>query len=428
LGSLLGSMEKLSRFKGPSVYMAGAFSKACLGMVSGILVARLVTPTELGAFQTVMLVLTYASFLQLGVFNGLNRQYAFLLGRGEEQRAQDMVNASFRMTHLAGFLQVLAGVGFCAWLYYAAADRLLLWGALVILPALFLTPYLAHFDVTYRTSQHFQTLGYFLSFEGFFMLLSVGFAWLWGYLGLFLRQLAGTFIGVWLRRQYVPVRVNGKGTLSDILELIRIGGPLLISGYIFSILAVADRSVIAYWRGPEAVGIYSVAGIVISVFMIIPVMVGPVLNPKAAAAFGRVGHPHSLRRFIWISLLMHGVLALPLVIAGYFLMDRVVGSILPAYVAGIPAAKISLLTGLAICLTGPSLIFFTARRNTLYILASLLCTALVWGLGSWCLQYYDNIIYVAWIRAGVSLLLSVLVVFYALYITRPESGPGKPGD
>lgn len=420
--------EKFARFKGPSVYMTGALSKACSGMVAGVIVARLLTPRELGAFQTVMLIFSYTAFLQLGVFSGLNRHFAFLMGRGEEKQAQEMANASFRMAHLVGFLQVLIGLGFSAWLFFGSTDRLVFWGAVAVIPILFLTPYFNHFDVTYRTSQHFQLLGYFLSFESLFMLAGILLVWAFSYAGLFIRELANRIIGFWLRWKYAPVRADGKGTFADIRELIHIGAPIMISGYIFSLLLVADRSVIAYWKGPQAVGIYAMAGLVISVFMIIPTMVGPILNPKAAAVYGQSGQPNSLRKYIGISLLMNGLLALPLVISGYFFMERIIRLLLPAYVEGIPAARVSLLTGVAVCLSGPGVIFGTMRKNSYFIIAAILCTALVWGLGSWCLNRYNNIVYVAWVRAGASLLLSLFVILYALYITRAAPGMAKSLD
>lgn len=401
--------------------MMGSLSKVVIGMLSGIIIARFVTPYELGAFQTVTLLFSYTAFMHLGVFNGLNRNFAFFTGKGDPLKAQRMVNASLRMAHIVSIAQVIVGIAYSFWLFVASSSNLLFWGSVSLIPILLVSPYSIHYDTLYRTSQSFRMLGIIYFIEAVFTALTIALVWYYNFLGLLLRNLMLMFVEFLLKYKFVPVHANGKGSFSDIIELIQVGSPILISGYIFSILGVADRTIIAFWKGPQAVGIYALAGIVITGLMVIPNTIGPILYSKASASYGQSESPASMRRYIGISLLMNTFLTIPVVILAYFLIEPMVALFLPAYIEGVPAAKVSLLTGISLALSGPAIIFGTMRKNSVYIAMLSMALGTIWLVGSWSLNRFDNIIYVAWTRATVSFALSAAIIFYALHISRLQA-------
>ena len=60
-----------------------------LRMGGGLIQARLVDPAVLGYFASFALVLGYAPFLQLGIFNGLNREFPLFIGKGNPAHARN---------------------------------------------------------------------------------------------------------------------------------------------------------------------------------------------------------------------------------------------------------------------------------------------------------------------------------------------------
>ncbi len=60
-------------------------------MLGGFIVIRWIGPDELGLWQSLMIVATYAPVLQLGTTNGLNRDLPYMYGAGRLDEGLDMV-------------------------------------------------------------------------------------------------------------------------------------------------------------------------------------------------------------------------------------------------------------------------------------------------------------------------------------------------
>ena len=71
------------------------FTAASLGlmaatMLSNLVIIRWLEPEETGVWQTLVLAQSYMAFTQLGFFNGLNREFPFWMGRGDDEKAHRM--------------------------------------------------------------------------------------------------------------------------------------------------------------------------------------------------------------------------------------------------------------------------------------------------------------------------------------------------
>ena len=102
---------------------------------------------------------------------------------------------------------------------------------------------------------------------------------------------------------------------------------------------IADRTYIATHMSPEAMGLYTIAGYCISLFMVLPIALNTLLYPKAAAKYGETGDKRALLPFWRKSLLLFSAVLVPLVVVAYFVIPWAVEVFLPNYEDGIEAAR-----------------------------------------------------------------------------------------
>ncbi|MCA9784514.1 MAG: hypothetical protein KC518_13100, partial [Candidatus Cloacimonetes bacterium] len=72
-----------------------------VSMIAGIIVIRWMPPEELGLWQSVLIIQTWALIFQTGVITGLSRELPFHLGRGEEDYVKELA-ASAQSVALIG--------------------------------------------------------------------------------------------------------------------------------------------------------------------------------------------------------------------------------------------------------------------------------------------------------------------------------------
>jgi len=338
-----------------------------------------------------------------------------------------MVNASQRMASYMALTSFLIGAAYCAYLVGSNADIKVTIATFVILAELALTGYTTHYETIYRTSQNFNRLSIVLTGQNALSLATIALPIYFGFHGLLARAAILPIVNFLLRRHWLPVHAQALGRISDIRELIHIGFPMLVSGYIFTLLMVADRSLIALWMGPESVGHYTLASMIVTALMIVPGTLSSILYPKAAIAYAQESDPSALRKFVLISLSLNLGLLAPILLISYIVLEPFTLIFLPAYVEGLPAAKIALLSGLAMALTGPGIVFGTLRKNTLHIIVLGLSIITCWILGSLMIHQFQNIVYAALAKVIALFMLGVFVVIYSLHLTRKqpaiEEGP-----
>lgn len=392
-----------------------------LGMIGSIVAARFVEPQELGVVQGVLLIPVYAGFLQLGVFNGLNRNLPLYRAKNEPEKVEGFVSASAWTARWVAVAGCLVGLGAVLFFVLRAENPLYIYISLALIPAMLLSPINLHWETIYRGTQNFERLGKTSHIQN-------GWSFLWamstsviGVAGLGLK-LATQFLPSWLLlRRSPPVRHTSNAKFADARELAIVGFPMLISGVLFTWLAVADRSVIAAFLTAEDLGLFALSTMVMAAMQMFPASINQLLYPRVAYAFGANGSSSALRRYIWIGLLVNLGVMIPIVIVGWFLLPILVEGFLPKYVEGLPAAKIVLLGTLFLAYSGPSVIIPVLRRNLPAQIGAVGAIVLVWVGGYVAIRLDYGILGVAVVRALANGVYSLFILGFVFYLTRPSA-------
>lgn len=417
-------MEKtgllLDRFSGDILYSLGSVITTVVAVIGNLIAARFLRPEEMGIMQTLMLIPLYCAFLQLGVFNGLSRDIAFYLGRGDTRKVQRIVNCSWAAAKFVAAAGLVVSVMASAYFWVNHYSPLYLWGMIFVLLTLVAEPFSTHLEVVYLSSKSFRSLGLKLMWQNLLTLVGSFLPAIAGAVGFVVGRSIAAITRLSFRWVGVPIKAVGRGSFQETRELAAIGMPLLITGTLYGYLGAADRSVIAFFMTPKDVGHYALAGLAVTGIQFLPMCLATLLYPRVAACYGRTGSARELRRYFWILLGLNVALVLPVCLAAFFCVGPVTERLLPAYAAGIPAARLACLSSVTFIYFGLTSIIAVMRRNAPFIAVVVVSLALVWLLGSYWVRHGYGIVGAVWARTIASTLLCAFTVGYAFWLTRAE--------
>jgi len=412
--------QYISGYKGEVNYTFSNMVNAAVTMISGIVAAAFIDPSDLGVIQTVLLVQTYVNFLHLGVFNGLNRNLAYYKAKNDLVKMQDEIDTSHTISWIVAIIGFV--VGLCLLVYYLfnGYDNVYIWSSVLLLITLFFNPLTIHVESTFRSGQQFGSLGNIKNLQSLVYFISSFLPIICGYIGRVLSNIVNIVFGYYARLFKIPYKHKAWGSWGALKDLLSAGFPLLVAGYVGGVLSVADRTLIAANLGMEPVGYYTIAGYCMSIFLVVTSSLNSLLYPKAATIYGQTGSRKALFSFWKKSIAVFCAVIIPCALIAYIVLPYLVELFLPKYAGGIRAAQITLLTCVTYIYLGPSVLFGTFKKNTLYIIALALDLAFFWGVASLFRSQFDSIEKIALLRFLTSLVMMVFVVVYSYRLVKNE--------
>ena len=308
-------------------------------MVGGVLLGRLVAPATLGLFNGIGLVLGYAPFLQLGIFNGLNRELPYFVGKGDRDRVGELASAALawaltvERTGQRGLVCVAGWYAAHGELWKAAG-----WATNAVM-AVFLFYNTNYLQMTYRTSHDFARLALAHVIEssvGLLMLIVVG---LLNYYGLCLRALAISTVSTLFLYHWRPLSVGPKWNTGHLKAFVDSGCTDLRCGATVLLVACAqldprpetrrNASDRAVFHGPLSfVGcrIHPRCGLASAL-------------PRMSEHYGKGGSLIELGRMAVKPIIVSAIALVPLTAASWLVVGPAVRAFDPAYVDAVPTMR-----------------------------------------------------------------------------------------
>lgn len=321
-------------------YTSGTVFNSFAQIISNVVILAYVGPEDMGIWNSLLLFQTYSLFLQAGVINGLNLELPFYLGKNNRPYAESLASTalyfflgSIALCFLLGLLVFSFNLGKPALFHYTFS------GILFITITKFYENYLTS---TFRSDQAFEKLSRAYILRGLFLLLSVLLVVLWGYYGYMLRMVMTSVIFTFLLHRNRPIRVKPKWNKQEFLHLFKIGLPIFLLAYIFSVSGTVDRLLLIKYEGVTVVGFYSLAMMIYAAFQAIPVSLSNYIYPKMSFAFGRSNDIMGLTNKAFKVNLLVLVIMIPIALLGYFLLPFIIPALFPKYTDGISSAQILL--------------------------------------------------------------------------------------
>ncbi len=342
-------------------------------MSTGIVIISWLEPESIGIWNSLIIFQSYIFFIQLGVFNALNRELPFQFGKGLEENVKKYASTALWVNKVCALITLSIGIFvlFCFIFFYGNDFRYISAGFVVILISV-TNFYQNYLQVTFRSSKSFDQLANIYFIQTTIIFLSLIFIYLYGFYGLLVRSLLVAISLIFLLHHYRPIRVTAKLERKSLNSLLKVGLPLFSMGYLQGLTNTFPRLILLILGGVLSVGLFSPALAIISAMKVMPSVVGQYIYPQMSFDWGKHGQKERLWQMTWKSNFYLLIFLLPIGIGGYFLLPWVVREFFPKYMEGLYPAQITSLSSAFIgSLVGINVLNSIKAWNSLIILTIL---------------------------------------------------------
>ena len=325
-------------------YTTAAIVRNVCTIAAGIVLIRWVPPEDFGVWQTLLLAQTYLAVIRLGVVNGMNRELAFLSGKGETEaglrtaataQAYSLACAAVGFALAIGALFIFRGKG-PSWISGITALA-------VIVPSEY---YYGYLEGTFWTSFEFDRLARVFLAGAVLSVATVPLAYLMGFSGYCLRAAILSAFMMILCHFLRPIRVRPRFDRDAFRLLLSTGLPLYGQNYLGQIAGSMDRLILLSISNVSTLGLYGPSMTIARALNMLSDSLATYLSPRLAFLYGRDNDKRSLFRPSVRAMAIAFLGSLPVAVIGWFLLPPLVQALFPMYADGIFAMRMGLLAGL----------------------------------------------------------------------------------
>lgn len=370
--------------------VVGSSTLVCqaLGGVTSLVLRMLLDPAEMGIWQGLKTVLSYANFTNLGISKGAAQELAIARGRGDLSSAKRGLDLAHTINMATSCLYALALLAAAVWIFTQAEGQ---WsstwaGGLAAIGLLAVLQRHVTFQVTIlRARQEFAATSRLQFIEAALTLVASAAAiWLWGLGGLLAATLCVLLASLAFVRAAGAESLSLDWDLPEIRRLISLGGPILLAGVASSLFRSLDKLMILGYLADreQQLGYYSLALMVGSQLYGLGNMISTVMGPRYCEL---LGHTNSVREVARLaaraSELQAAMMILPAALATAA-APQVLGLLLPKYQEGLAPLVWTIPGIVAVAMALPaSQCLLAIGRGRSVVMALTVCCGLA-GLGN----------------------------------------------
>lgn len=342
-----------------------------LGVTQGLIVIRLMEPAVLGVWLGLQLITIYGVHAHFGLLNAVNRQVPFYRGRNDPERAKKIENVvRGNVMLLAGICLVVLTSCWLAGLGSSAVGR----GALALTLATAVNLGAQFYMGLFRARHEFGKAGIANVVNALVIFCGLPLVYYLDYDGLLLRALAAAAVTVLacvvLDGWSFEIEFDWRETLS----LVRVGLPIMILSYGVVVFFSMDRTLILWFLDPAAMGQYALCFAVARLVRLFPNLIGQIFYPRMTESYASFGISRPLFRICAQATLLSTLISALVCAASYVVLPRLVDSLLPKYVEGVPALRVALIAYFLMSFSsGPNFFLISTvqkRRQFVVLLAA----------------------------------------------------------
>lgn len=321
-------------------FSTASAANSVTGMIAGFLILRWVPPDELGVWQALLIVQTYAGVAQGGVAHGLNRELPFRLGAGDAS-GRELAASAQTFCLIVGTVMVAAAVGTGLFLTEPSVR--------MSLPVVFAVAgigvYSNYLAVTFRADQAFERLAKIYIGMAALNIVTLPLVRHLGYPGIPIRVLLLALVQVGATHLHRPMRLALTLEWQHIRTLMNVGLPLFGFGWLIAVSATFPKTILLLTCGVTSVGQYAPAGAALAVIALLPGSVAQYIYSRMSFNLGKSNDLGALWRYTWKASLGTLVLVSPFVVVAAIAFPAVVLKAFPKYSDAAPAVVWTCIAG-----------------------------------------------------------------------------------
>jgi len=313
-------------------------------LLSSIIVIRWIIPENMGIWNSLIVSQTYVYFMMLGTINGLSRDYPFYLGKGEKEKAENLASTCLFFVITISIVLFIVYIALL-FIFKNTLSRDVYLSFISVGLLIIMQFYQNYLLITFRTNNAFDKLSYSYYIQSVFVLLSVLLVYYKGYNGFLIRAIFLTVSLLTLTHYFRPLKILPKFRKENFIELVKTGFPIFISAYLLSIVYTYSRVILNLTGGAITVGYFSPAFSIIAGLNVIPTSLTQFFFPKMSFKVGKGENPKQMWGWVWKLALIVIFINIPIIILGWIFLPDLIQHFFPAYVKGVFAAKMALISG-----------------------------------------------------------------------------------
>ncbi len=410
-GKLIKAQNVFQKYKTPILYSGSSIIKALATMVVGLVIARYISPHDLGLWTTVNLALTYSVFLQSGLINGLNLELPLAYGKGEDIKAKLMagtVQSSVVISALVVFV-----IGIIYFIFSPEQDHKIKFGVLAIIFVIVFSFYQNYLISTFRSKSSFFKLSLIQILHSCLNIATLLLVIFYGYYGMIVKAVIVIFIYTLFLYFFRPIKVGLIWDQSSFRTLFKVGFPIFGLVLLDSFSATADKLWLIKFSNLTQVGLYSFAFYALSTFSLFSASVASYIYPRMTYSYGQSNDKSILWKYVKKITLLLFIVQIPIAIICYYLLPVIIETYFPEYILSIFAMQVLLFAGVFKgCVVGVNALW--SIKNWKYmIIYQFIYSILLISLTYVGFQFYHNITGIAY---GV-LMANLFNLISGIYLT-----------
>lgn len=329
--------------KDTAKYNIAQYSSQVIGFFTAVAMRSFLGPYLMGIWSLLKVVMNYACLMNLGVDAAAAYKIPFYKGKNDKRAKAEVRDAAFGFLFLVSILSSIIVI-IAAFILRHRYPQEVIIGLIFVSIYIVLQKLYSYYIEVLRANSNFSVISVSVVFDAvvnlaLIFLLVRNFKLYGLYAAAMLMAVLNTFF-VHILARY---RIQFVFHLKRMASLIRFGFPLLILGFLGTILMSVDVIMIAKMLGIAFVGYYSIATMARNYLVGATNNFGIVTMPRMLEAYGKTKQVKDIQKFVTISAEAISYL-LPILLGFIYLaMPLLVTKVLPRFIPGILAAQILLL-------------------------------------------------------------------------------------
>lgn len=344
-----------------------------ISFIKGVTTRKLISPEEYGLFIKAQLVLSYGSYLQLGVLNSLNFEIPTLLDK-EDYKGIDVIIGSSK-----GFLIVIN-------IFIILLSTLLLildinyklkFGYLLMVLCLIINLSVGMYENILRGYQKFNILSRIMLFRSIIgLLLTIILVIYIGYYGLYFGFIIENIVSLAI----ILFDFKTPKAIFDLnlsVDRIKCGFPIFLNGMLWSLLLTLGQTIGAFKVSDKEIGEFSIAILVYGVIMIFPSIISQIIYPNIIILTSKNNGKVKLLDFYKKLITIYSDVLIIISMLLLFLLGPTIKLVLPSYENGINSTLILILSLFVIGINGINTNIITGYMHTKALTKHILYSLLI---------------------------------------------------
>ncbi len=324
-------------------YNIAQYGSQIIGFFTAMAMRGFLGPYLMGIWSLLKVAVDYASLMNLGVDAAVAYKIPFYKGKNDKQAESDVRDSAFGFLFLVSIVSSVV-VLIASFILRHRYPQEVIIGLIFVSIYIILQKLYSYYIEVLRANSNFSVISVSVVFDAIINLALI-FLLVRNFklYGLYAAAMLMTVLNTFFVHILARYRIQFVFHLKRIASLIRFGFPLLILGFLGTILRSIDTIMIAKMLSVTFVGYYSIATMARNYLVGATNNFGIVTMPRMLEAYGKTGQVKDIQKFVTISAEAISYL-LPILLGFIYLtMPLLVTKVLPRFIPGILAAQILLL-------------------------------------------------------------------------------------